>query len=260
MLNYKVFVINLQRSPERLATMQQQLDRLGIAFERIEAVDGLELSPDYLESVSPADLVKANYYRPLSKGEIACSLSHKKAWQKIIDDELDFAIVLEDDLQLLDNFKDVLHLLSHLPTTQWDFIKLYPLTRASKRNINQVFDYQSHQFVTYHKFPLGCQGQAVSLKGARALVENMPLVKEPVDSQLKSWWELGIYPFGLLPYCISTEIGGESDINPGSRLEQIKQNKITKAVNKVSKAFQRFIWQPRLKKAFNQFTKGLNNK
>jgi glycosyl transferase family 25 len=257
MLNYKVLVINLQRSPGRLAKIKQQLEKHGVEFERIEAVDGAQLSDDFIEQVSPAELVRANYYRPLSNGEIACSLSHKKAWQKIIDDNLDFGVVLEDDLQLLDNFKEVIQLLSNLPTTQWDFIKLYPLTRSASRNINQAYDYQSHTFVTYHKFPLGCQGQAISLKGARALVNNMLHVKEPVDSQLKSWWELGIYPFGLLPYCISTEIGGESDINPTGRLEQIKQNKLIKAFNKVSKAFQRLLWQPRLKKAFNDFTNSL---
>ena len=59
-------VLNLVRAPQRLAAMQQKLSALGIAFTRIEGVDGATLPADEL-----ARLTRANrYYKPLRPGEV----------------------------------------------------------------------------------------------------------------------------------------------------------------------------------------------
>ena len=257
MLRYKIYVINLARSPERLDRIKDQLDAIGKPFERIDAIDGRGLSDEYVEQVSPSRIVRKTYHRALSKAEIACSLSHRKAWQQIIDDEMDFGIVLEDDLELLDNFPDVLNLLAGLPHADWDFIKLFPLRRGGEKNIHRRFDYGDHTFVTYHKFPLGCQAQAISGRGARSLLHNLPYVTQPVDGQLKSWWEAHIYPFGLLPYCVTTDIDGVSDINPGGALEKMKQDRYTKIANKVTRSAARLLSTPELNRRFREFTRSL---
>lgn len=257
MLSYKVFVINLARSPERLAKIALQLDAIGIPFDRIDALDGKELSDDFIDSVSPAHIVSKRYYRALSRAEVACSLSHKRAWQQIIDQNLDFAIVLEDDVELLENFSAVLTLLSELPHGNWDFIKLYALRRGSGKNIADRCDFKGHTFVTYHRFPLGCVGQAVSRQGAESLTQNLPYVTEPVDGQLKSWWETGVFPFGLTPYCLTTDLGGVSDINPDGKLEDMTQNRYVKIVTKLRRASMRLWWTPKLKRKFRQFAQSL---
>ena len=260
MLKYKIFVINLDRSPDRLATMQSQLDAIGAPFERIAAIDGHKLTDATVEEVSPAHVVSKTYHRALSKAEVACSLSHRSAWQRILDEDLDFGVVLEDDLTLLDNFPDVLDLLSSLPPEGWDFIKLFPLRRGGDKNIAQRFEYRDHAFVTYHRFPLGFQGQAISRHGAESMLGNLPYVTEPADSQLKSWWQAGVCPFGLVPYCISTDIGGASDINPGGALEKMQQNRYVKAVNKIKRSAIRIWSTPVLRRKFREFTKLLEER
>lgn len=257
MLSHKVFVINLERSPERLAVISSRLNEFDIPFERVEAIDGKTLSDSVVEEVSPAHVVSKTYHRSLSKAEVACSLSHRKAWRKIVEDDLDFAIVLEDDAEILDNFPRVLDLLAELPCIEWDFIKLYALKRGGEKNVARRFDYRDHTFVTYHKFPLGFQGQAISRQGARSLIERLPYVTEPADSQLKSWWEAGVFPFGLVPYCVSTDVGGPSDINPHGRLEKMKQNRYVKLVNNARRALLRIWWTPKLNKKFDQFAQAL---
>ena len=89
-----LFVINLARSTQRLANTQTQLARVSLPFERIDAVDGAQLSTlqKYLH-YSP-QLNKQQYHYPLSNGQIGCYLSHRKAWQKIVDEKLKYAIVL----------------------------------------------------------------------------------------------------------------------------------------------------------------------
>ncbi|KAA5940503.1 glycosyltransferase family 25 protein [Pantoea sp. Bo_2] len=63
----KIFVINLARSPERRASMEQQLSRLNLQYEIVEAVDGSQLSyTDIMKETRPL-----NY--ALSCGEVGCA-------------------------------------------------------------------------------------------------------------------------------------------------------------------------------------------
>ena len=257
LLKYKVFVINLARSPQRLEAISAQLQKFGINFERIEAVDGNTYSAEQIEAVSPQALVNKSYYRDLGKGEVGCSLSHKRAWQKVIDDELDFAFILEDDITLEANFGDVIKLFESLPHNDWEYVKLYPMKRGSGKNIRHSFPYKGHEFVTYHKLPLSTAAQVVSYKGAQRLLKNMPYVLEPIDGQLKSWWTLDIYPMGLTPYCVSVAADVGSEINPNGGLERMKQRKLTKLLLNWTRAFKRMIAMPSLDKHFNQFKNSL---
>jgi glycosyl transferase family 25 len=79
-------------------------------------------------------------------------------------------------------------------------------------------------------------------------------VVQPVDGHLKSWWTLGIYPFGLIPYCVSVDLTGLSDINPHGGLEKMKQRKLTKLYLNWQRALARLFATPKLDKKFTQFT------
>ena len=251
---YRIFVINLDRSPQRLADMTQQLGAFDLPFMRIAAFDGNSLSDEEIAQAAPPDLVAKTYHRQLGRGEVGCGLSHRAAWQEIIAQDLDFAIVLEDDIELQGNFAKTVELISTLNPDSWDFIKFFPLSRYSENNIDRRFFYHGFTFVTYRKFPLGCQGQAISRRAAEKMIQNMPHVLEPIDSQLKAWWELDIFPFGVLPYCVRSELGGPSDINPGSRLEQMPQQRPRKVWNKLRRAAYRKLNGARLNRRFDEFT------
>jgi glycosyl transferase family 25 len=83
----KVFLINLDRNPERLVHMGAVLQKAAIPFERIAAVDGRLLSQ--------RDLAKAG--ANLSAGEVGCVLSHRIAWRQIAEASDPYGVVLEDD-------------------------------------------------------------------------------------------------------------------------------------------------------------------
>jgi glycosyl transferase family 25 len=100
----RVFVINLARRAERMATMARRLDALGVKFERIEAVDGARLSDGERRKA-------ANRFRwwcakgslPRA-GEIGCALSHRETWRKFLELDEPCACVLEDDVSPTDGF------------------------------------------------------------------------------------------------------------------------------------------------------------
>jgi glycosyl transferase family 25 len=86
-LSAKVYLINLDRHPDRLAHMREQLG--GIAFERIAAVDGAKNPPTT---------------KGLSRFERACLASHQSAWRLFLNGPDEHAYFLEDDLHLQPDF------------------------------------------------------------------------------------------------------------------------------------------------------------
>src|ERR1700734_2591611 len=83
----KIYLINLDRHPERLAHMREQLN--GVSFDRIPAVDGSNCPPTT---------------KGLSRFELACLESHKLAWRQFLDGPEDHACFLEDDLHVWPSF------------------------------------------------------------------------------------------------------------------------------------------------------------
>lgn len=100
-----IYVINLDRAPDRMTRMDVALRHFGLAYHRIAAVDGKALSAAEQQDavdLSP-DAVAPN------AGQIGCFLSHKTAWEKIAAGQAEFALILEDDVVFARNFADVLN-------------------------------------------------------------------------------------------------------------------------------------------------------
>ncbi|WP_294910488.1 glycosyltransferase family 25 protein [Tatumella sp. UBA2305] len=88
----KTFVINLPREVEKKQHITDECERVGLDVEIYNAVDGSSLSEDFLrENVFDYE----NSF--LTKGEIGCSLSHINLYKRIIDENLPFALIMEDD-------------------------------------------------------------------------------------------------------------------------------------------------------------------
>lgn len=94
----KTYLINLDRSEDRLAHMRRELDRAGVAFERVAGVDGSELEAGELEAFGQVRMAaKPAGWLP---GEVGCFLSHFELWRRIAAESDDWAAVLEDDVRL----------------------------------------------------------------------------------------------------------------------------------------------------------------
>lgn len=96
----RVFVINLDRRPDRLAQISDLLGGLGIAFERISAVDG-RATDTGVHTRSLISWLYEGCRRP-SPGAIACYLSHASVWRRIADEGISQALVFEDDATIHD--------------------------------------------------------------------------------------------------------------------------------------------------------------
>ncbi|MDR1536101.1 MAG: glycosyltransferase family 25 protein [Planctomycetota bacterium] len=88
----RIFVINLPQSRERRENILGEFARFDLEPEIFPAVDGRELSPDRLR-----ELIYRPEVNPLTPGEIGCALSHRTIYEKMRDENIPFAFILEDD-------------------------------------------------------------------------------------------------------------------------------------------------------------------
>ena len=92
-----VFVINLDRSWQRREYMEGQANQLGLAYERISAVDGLNV-PEWLRSEFDGP-------HTMSPGEVGCYASHLVVAQRIVCAAIDAAPPDWDLIHLSSVFK-----------------------------------------------------------------------------------------------------------------------------------------------------------
>ncbi|HBM2949262.1 TPA: glycosyltransferase family 25 protein [Klebsiella oxytoca] len=91
-----VFVISMKNDFDRRKAISDKLKRYNIQFEFIDAVVGKDLPLSRIDSIDLSGAV-ARKSRNVSLGEIGCTLSHIKAYEKIIDGNIPYCLILEDD-------------------------------------------------------------------------------------------------------------------------------------------------------------------
>ncbi len=136
-MKFNTFVINMNKSTERLSYMTSQLNDCGISFTRQPGIDGktYDFTDVYDDEVS-----RRQNGTPLALVEKGCAMSHRLVLEQAKADELDYVLILEDDVEIPADFKliieEVLHkretgntsweyLAFNYPTVGFKFIKLW---------------------------------------------------------------------------------------------------------------------------------------
>jgi glycosyl transferase family 25 len=91
-----IYLVNLARRPDRLATMEIQARALGLSLTRLDAVDAKLAEPETLDRWFAAD----GPLGEIPRGDKCCSLSHRAAWERLAASGADHAAILEDDVVL----------------------------------------------------------------------------------------------------------------------------------------------------------------
>jgi GR25 family glycosyltransferase involved in LPS biosynthesis len=210
-----VYVINLDRTPERFEKTNEQLCRSGIKCVRFSAVDGylVKLSDQssgekikkYFREKRPV-LYRVTYggkyksaefdlfvkYRRFSAGEIGVTYSHRAIWVDIVKNNRQNAVIFEDDVILSENFKkDLEELIRNIPEDA-DVTFIGVGKRADKRlsypNIDEIFRNFDHvpgndvvAKIQPTNFLYGTHAYIVSAKGAEKLLKLTDRSEYQVD-------------------------------------------------------------------------------
>ncbi len=176
-------IINLDRSHERLIHIQRQFEVHNLSFERVPAVDALNIAPQTLDNIRKS--YSPFITKELSTAEIACFMSHMKCWQLVIDRKIKGAFIFEDDIALSKEGIPLLISENWIPENV-DICQLGTCFQTPKkvsfRKIRQI----SERFVITQnntRTPvLGTQGYWISSRGAKiALKAASKGIPGPVD-------------------------------------------------------------------------------
>jgi len=181
----KTYVINLDHREQKWADIQEYLKESGLKLNRFSAIDGRKLT-DFV-----TDAIQFNKTRFLKRGEIGCYLSHCQLWKNSVDNNIDNILILEDDVKIVDNFKEKLKdILNEARDLDWDIILLghTPHYKAKNKTVSKNIE------KTFDNF-YGAHGYLVSIKGANKLVQQCSLgnINLPVDVMFYSNNNLNIY-------------------------------------------------------------------
>nr|XP_033817853.1 inactive glycosyltransferase 25 family member 3 [Geotrypetes seraphini] len=183
----EVFLINLKRRTDRRERMLRSLYELEISCEVMDAVDGSALNSSDIKKLG-VDLLPG-YFDPfsgrtLTKGEVGCFLSHFTVWKEVVERQLDYALVMEDDVRFEGFFKQrLIRLIKEVTEAElnWDLIYL------GRKQVNTepeepVAGVKNLVHASYSYWTLG---YVISLQGAQKLLNAEPLPRMlPVDEFL----------------------------------------------------------------------------
>jgi len=139
----KIYVISLDRTPERYAYVKKQFDKQNLKYERFSAVDGNLITVKDVETnrVIPWRITyfkgyrygatlkisqqeryrdaeffyKHDRYTP-NLGELGCAMSHRAVWTDVVRNKYKRVLVLEDDVVLEGDFlKNFSQIMKNLP-------------------------------------------------------------------------------------------------------------------------------------------------
>lgn len=206
-----IYVINLSRSSERWNHMNRELLKHSVDyFERVEAVDGGALLPSETEVYYDSIENSKHYFVPLKTAEIACFLSHRRAWEMLLESEFSSACVLEDDIRFTDNPRPVLQAISaFLQSPEPLMVKIYsprPVNSLSLPLFNLTYRLHAPRHV-----PLGMPGLCLNRAAAQRLLAFSERFFEPVDVALQRTWHHGVKIWILQPSIVqevSETLGG----------------------------------------------------
>lgn len=212
-MKVETYLINLDGSDQRLESATKQLNEHQIAFTRFPAVDGRKKSLDQFVEYNDG---KAHQIlgRSLLNSELGCYLSHYGCVKKFLETDSDYLVVLEDDMDVSDDFKIALNaILEYLDTHKtldWYLINIAAKKKKFAQNIVNVED--KELWHAYY-FPIRGLGLIWSRKGAEEFYQIGKEITMPVDIFFQRWLSqnakgLGVWPALVKPLGLDSDILG----------------------------------------------------
>jgi glycosyl transferase family 25 len=200
----RVFVISLERALDRRAHIAALASRTGLKAEFVTAVDGRALTPEQRSRYNPKR-AKRIYGCEMSDNEIACYLSHVSVYERMVRENIEVALILEDDISCVADFPKIVSDLCAMPCDSWQVIRL----QTSKRSVatgdrkrtrgEAVASVGARKVCRVRTSVLGGCAYLIRRSAAEAMLERSAHIDMPVDQTLDRYWETGIVPYVLRP-------------------------------------------------------------
>lgn len=173
----RIFVISLTEALHRRSRMQHLLDATGIPFEFFDAVKGADVTAD--------DLTKHQIFSAglLTKPELGVMLSHILIWQKVVEANIQKAVILEDDVHFGASFKKVIHEI-YIPAERLGLYRLETVLASvdmESTPTQEIGGIKIHQIFSNHS---ASAGYLLNARTAQHLLTQVSKMRLAFDNEL----------------------------------------------------------------------------
>lgn len=176
-----IFIINLPRRPVKVKNALHQLYSYGLNGKIVDGIDGDAFtSQEEVARVGARTLPNyvghKNTLPHLTTGQLGCFMSHFAVWQHMVDNNIEAALILEDDFDLQENFKARLgQYLEEAKDQDWNL--MYLGRSPTEEDVRRVSEH-----LAVPGYTLWTVAYIFRLEAAKALVEaQVQLRLAPLD-------------------------------------------------------------------------------
>lgn len=220
----KALVINIGAETARMAFMAGQLDAMGVAFERLEAVTPATLTP------TANDPYWSRWERPMRTTEMAALASHRTAWERAAGGDAS-VLILEDDALMMLGTAAFLAQVEAIPEAE--------LVTLETRGRRKLIARDPHPNAPMHRLwqdRTGAAAYVVSPSGARKLLDRVARAPGLADGILCAAYDVTAWQavpalacqldmceaFGITPP-IATKSAIDQEARPGAQSSAIQK-------------------------------------
>lgn len=206
---WPIHIISLVSDTQRRQQIEASLNSLQLTYSFFDAVDGRRGLPPEFEPCVDRPAGERRMGRALSDGEWSCALSHRQVYRHICEHGLEGAVILEDDAQVGQAFKDFclnagylkgdLIQLDHMDGRRWLWTRAqavspnvigYRLARNAHLTSGYSISRRAAEYLYDQGQPLrGLADWPLDLAPLRPLALAPKPVMHPETTSLTSWLE-----------------------------------------------------------------------
>ena len=174
-----IFIV-LENHKNRLNNVKNIIknEHLG-KYSLFNAIDGNTLNFDNLNQ---SNRITRHAINKLKPGVIGCSLSHITVWEKFIRGDTNSLIILEDDIDICNNFNNKVSLLYHNLPLDYDICYL-----EVRENLDSAFKCKPiNKYLMEGAPQYGTIGYIISKKGAQKLIKYCTPIDNAIDIMISN--------------------------------------------------------------------------
>lgn len=161
----------------RPARLERFMERIGRFSSNVTVIDGVNGEFIDMKELESTGVIRAGC--SLTKGEIGCFLSHRLAWERIVQGTEEHGFIMEDDCQFRPSVKNLQLIetaLAEAKEIPWDifYIARNPAHCKNKERISQHVVRVGHTW--------GLMGYIVTKKAARELLQETTTIRYAADT------------------------------------------------------------------------------
>lgn len=186
-----IFIISLAHETARQQKIAARLEALGLAFNFFPATAKADMQTAD-RAFYNARRRRLTMGKDLYDGEIACLHSHKSVYEKILTEHLPYALVLEDDCMLCDEFPEIIASLMAC-RERWHLVRFFGDPKHERRTYRKLHHLCSTFWLARsNTMPGEAHCYLLDREAAIKLTASLRHASAPIDILMGQPWKTGL--------------------------------------------------------------------